>query len=279
MDFLKLLVLSLLLAVPASAQGARIDAETAFARSQAAIGNQTGPHLVVDHRGREFSLADLRGRPLVVSLIFTSCATVCPVTTQHLRDAVLTARKTFGEDSFAVLTFGFDAAGDRPAQLAAFAGAQRLTGIPGWTLASADEATIAALLDDVGFSFATVAGGFDHVTQTTILDADGRVFRQIYGDDFPLPMLVEPLKALIFGTSTQSMAPADLWDRLRFLCTIYDPAAGAYRFDYGILFGITFGGLSLLAMAAVILKLWLERQRALRARNRLAATGRVGSRA
>jgi protein SCO1/2 len=269
MGILRIGYLLLLLAVPAVASGGPIDPEAAFVRSQAAIGNQTGSHILTDHRGRALSLAELRGRPLVVSLVFTSCSTVCPVTTEHLRDAVLAARRTFGDDAFDVLTFGFDATGDRPARLAAFSATHRLAEIPAWHLASAESATTAALLDELGFSYTAIAGGFDHVTQTTILDGDGRVYRQIYGDDFPLPMLIEPLKALIFGTSVQSAAPAALWDRLRFICTVYDPAARAYRFDYGIFFGITFGALSLGLMAFIIIRLWLERRRSLRGAGRL----------
>lgn len=274
MGVMRFLLFLAMLVAPSAVIGGPIDPENAFAHSQAAIGNLTGTHRMTDHRGRALPLDALRGKPLVVALVFTSCSTVCPVTTDHLRDAVLTARKTFGDDSFAVLTFGFDATGDRPAQLSAFANAHRLTAIPAWHLASADEATTEAFLAELGFSFEAIAGGFDHVTQTTILDADGRVYRQIYGDSFPLPMLIEPLKALLYGSSVRSAAPADLWDRIRFICTVYDPAAGAYRFDYGIFFGITFGALSLALMALVIVRLWLERRRSIRTTRQLES--RVG---
>lgn len=242
----------------------KLDSETAFEQSQAAIGNMTGEHMLRDYRSRDLALADLRGKPLVVSLIFTSCATVCPIVTDHLRDSVKEARRVLGHDSFNVLTFGFDASGDRPGQLAGFAGTHRLAGIDGWQIASADAETTALFLAELGFSFAAAAGSFDHVTQTTILDADGRVYRQLYGEAFPLPVLLEPLKDLVLGRSTRSIAPTDLWDRLTFLCTVYNPATGAYRFDYSIFFGVFFGALSLILMGWVILRLWLERLRAAR---------------
>jgi len=164
-----------------------------------------------------------------------------------------------------VLTFGFDARNDRPAQLAAFAGTHNLLGIKDWHVASASEATTMALLDELGFSYRTAARGFDHVTQTTIVDANGRVYRQIYGQDFPLPVLIEPLKELVLGIKTRSIMPTDLWDRISFLCTVYNPLTGAYRFDYGIFFGIFFGAVSLLLTGIVILMLWLERRRAAKA--------------
>lgn len=264
-----ILVAALCLGLPAIAPAQqKLDSEIAFDESQAAIGGQTGDHILTDHNGAPLALADLRGRPLVVSLVFTSCATVCPLTTENLREQILRARQTLGDDSFAVLTFGFDASGDTPEQLAGFAGTHKLKGVPDWYVASADADTTAALLNDLGFSFRAAAGGFDHVTQTTVLDAEGRVYRQIYGENFPLPVLVQPLKELVLGTETLSIDPKDLWNRISFLCTVYNPLTGAYRFDYGIFFGIFFGALSLIVTGLIILRLWLQRRRAMRGQTR-----------
>lgn len=241
---------------------AQVDARAAYDLSQLAIGRRLGDHVLTDRNGAALALADLRGRPLVISLVFTSCSSICPVTTEHLRDSIVAARKTLGAESFAVLTFGFDARRDRPTRLAAFADAHQLDSIPDWYLASADEETTQTLLGELGFSWRAAAGGFDHVTQTSIVDAKGQVYRQIYGEAFPLPVLMEPLKDLVLGTRTRSAAPADLLDRIMFLCTAYNPLTGAYRFDYGIVFGIFFGGLSLLLTGTVILRLWLGNRRA-----------------
>ncbi|TNF19824.1 MAG: SCO family protein [Rhodobacteraceae bacterium] len=241
-----------------------LDPEQVYQVSQDAIGREVGAHVLRDQTGAPLALADLRGRPLVISLVYTSCSSICPVVTDHLHDAVSEARKVLGEDSFAVLTFGFDASGDRPARLRAFAISHRLGRLDDWFLASAEPATTEALLRDLGFSWRDAAGGFDHPSQTTILDARGRVYRQLYGEDFPLPVFMAPLKELVLGRTTASIAPADLWSRLTFLCTVYNPLTRAYRFDYGILFGIFFGAVSLLLTGVVILRLWLERRRARR---------------
>ncbi len=265
-------LLATLLAWPVWA-AEKLDSEIAFEASQAAIGNATGAHVLRDHRGRELPLDSLRGKPLVVSLIYTSCATVCPIVTDHLRTSVAEARRVLGGDSFTVLTFGFDASGDRPGQLAGFAGTHKLLGQENWFIASADEETTEAFLSELGFAWREAAGGFAHVTQTSILDAEGRVYRQLYGEAFPLPMLLEPLKDLTLGRTTRSIAPADLWDRLTFLCTVYNPLTGAYRIDYSLAFGVFFGALSLILFAWVIARLWLERRRALKAARPVPETG------
>lgn len=255
------------LACPAQAQTQdpdNLDAQQVYEISQNAIGREVGAHVLRDKTGAPLALADLRGRPLVISLVYTSCSSICPVTTDHLHDAVADARKILGEDSFAVLTFGFDASGDKPARLRAFAISHKLNRMDDWYLASADPETTEALLQDLGFSWRDAAGGFDHPSQTTILDAEGRVYRQLYGEEFPLPVFMAPLKELVLGRTTVSISPADLWNRLTFLCTVYNPLTRAYRFDYGLFFGIFFGALSLILTGLVILRLWLERRRATR---------------
>jgi protein SCO1/2 len=258
------LLAALAMAGPAAAGQPRLDPQAVIERSEAAIGGVVGDHVLIDSRGKPLSLSALRGKPLVVSLVYTRCASVCPPTTQHVRDMVARARQVLGPDSFAVLTFGFDARHDTPAQLSAFAKRQGIEA-EDWHIASADAATVEAMLDDLGFSYSAAAGGFEHITQTTILDSEGRVYRHLYGERFPEQVFVEPLKELVFGTTTRSLAIGDLVDRIRFICTVYDPATGAYRFDYAILFGVSIGGFSLIAMGTIVFGMW-RRNRQLVAR-------------
>lgn len=248
------------------AAAVRVDPAEALERSEAAIGNTVGDHRLLLSDGRTLTLSELKGRPLVLSLIYTSCSTVCPIGTERLKASVAEARKALGGEAFQILTLGFDARNDTPQRMRAFAVDHHIDRDPLWSVASASPATLDALLGEVGFSYAAAAGGFEHVAQTTILDAEGRVYRQVYGDDFPLPVLVEPLKELVFGVRVSSFTPAALADRLRFLCTVYDPKSGRYRIDYGIYMGMGAGALSLIAMAWVIVYLWLGIRRAERAR-------------
>jgi protein SCO1 len=248
-------------AVDAGARDAqRLDPRAAIERSQAAIGHSLGGYMLTDSTGAPLALAAYRGKPLVISLVYSSCSAVCPATTQHLISAVGEARRMFGSVEFAVLTVGFDARNDTPAHMAQFAAVQGVT-LDNWHLASADAGTLSALLRDLGFSYAAVAGGFDHVTQTTIIDREGRVYRHVYGDDFPVQMLIEPLKDVIYGTAT-SFTFRGLIDRIRFICTTYDPGAGRYRIDYGLMFGSVIAAFSLLVMGGLILREWRRTARA-----------------
>jgi protein SCO1/2 len=250
-------------AAPAMAQAAGqgpLDPDAALALSEAAIGTEVGDYVLIDSRGEELALATLRGRPLVISLVYTSCSSVCPATTQHLIDMVGEARQVFGQDAFSVLSVGFDARNDTPARLRAFAATQGIDH-RAWRLATADSATLAGLLDDLGFSYTEAAGGFLHVTQTTILDAEGRVYRQVYGDAFPSQVFLEPLKELIYGTSARFDSVEDVIDRIRFLCTVYNPSTGAYSFEYAYFIGMGIGGVSLVITGLIVYRLWRSNRR------------------
>lgn len=245
-----------LAAPPAAADtlAGRLDPQRVIERSEAAIGRSMGAYSLTATTGQTISLAALRDKPLVVSLVYSACSSVCPVTTQHLISAVEQANQLFGPDRFNVLTIGFDARNDTPVRMAHFASTQGITA-PNWQVASADTATISAVLRDLGFSYASVAGGFDHITQTTILDRGGKVYRHVYGDEFPIRMFMEPLRDVVHGRSA-SLTVSGFVDRIKYICTTYDPGAGRYKFDYGLIFGSGLGALSLLIFGLLILREW-----------------------
>ncbi len=259
----RLAAAALLLAavLPLRAQGAEsFEPAKVVAASEAAVGGLVGDYTLVDRHGVPLPLATLRGRPLVVSIVYTSCSSVCPPTTQRIIEAVEEARRVFGARQFSVLTLGFDARNDTPSRLDAFARTQRIPE-PDWRVASADAATLRRLLTDLGFSYRAAAGGFEHITQTTLLDGEGRVYRQIYGEDFPIQVFLEPMKELVWGVRLKDLSPQSLIDRIGFICTTYNPSTGVYEFDYAIGFGIVLGGLSLILTGIVILRLWLGNRR------------------
>lgn len=213
--------------------GTKIDPRDAVATSQAAIGRQVGDYALTASDGRAIRVSDFRGKPLVVSFIYTGCFQVCPTTTKFLGEAVGEARRAVGDDGFNVLTIGFNLPFDSPTAMREFALKQGL-GDARWTFATPSPDTLDALARDMGFQWAPTAAGFDHLTQATILDRDGRVFRQVYGDSFELPMFVAPLRELVLGDPAPKNDVAGWIERVRILCTVYDPRAGRYRLNYAL---------------------------------------------
>lgn len=243
-----------------AAQSALFDPGTALAYSRQAIGRSLSDQRFVTARGEAFQLAATRGKPLVVNLVYTSCSDVCPLTVQTLARAVDAAASAVGLDSFAVVTIGFDSRVDTPQRMFDFARAQGIN-YRNWRFLSADAATIDRLAAELGFFYAPAAGGFDHMSQVTLIDAEGRVERQIYGADFAPQLLVEPLKRLVFGGEANPTSLAGLLDRVKLICTVYDPATGRYRFSYAIFIEIIVGGLSLAAVAIYLVRAWVQTRR------------------
>ena len=240
------------------------DERGALAYSQAALGNAVSDHRFLDSAGQPAGLADFRGKPLVVNLVFTACSTTCPIIVQTLHRSVRIANGALGPDAFHVVTIGFDTDRDTPAQMRAYKADQGVR-LPNWTFLSADKATIDALSEEVGFIYFPSPRGFDHLTTTTILDAEGTVFRHVYGDAFEPPSVVEPLKDLVWGRFSPVTDVAGLVDRIKLICTIYDPNSDRYLFDYSIFFGIFAGIVSLGGVGIVLARAWLgSRRRTLR---------------
>jgi protein SCO1/2 len=235
--------------------------DQALALSQGAIGHGVGKVELLGTDGNNIRLSDYRGKPLLISLIFTSCHHICPTTTQHLEQVVAKARDALGEDSFKVISVGFDTVNDTPERMAQF---RRNNGvdIEGWDFLTGSEDEIQSLVDQLGFIFTPSSRGFDHLIQTSILDAQGKVYRQVYGITFPTPRLIEPLKELVFGRPREQSALAHLGNRIRLFCTVYDPATDSYRIDISVFIG-TFVGLVVSIVFGRILI--LEWRRSLRA--------------
>jgi protein SCO1/2 len=250
-----LLVLACACATHVSAQTSAPDDATALTTSQAAISRQLDDYQFSDQNGQALRLSSLRGKPVVLSMVYTSCFQVCSGLTVHLRDVIKVARKALGADSFTVLTVGFDTANDSSERMRLYA-RDRGADMPGWFFASTDAPTIERLARDVGFTYRRSPKGFDHITQTTVIDGAGRVMLQVYGENFDPPALVEPLKRLVRGQEIERGTLAGLVRSVQLFCTIYDPASGRYRFDYSIVADAIAGILALGMVAIVIAVSW-----------------------
>lgn len=251
-------MLAALIAIPAHARDeaenlpVQYDGDRALEISQAAVGNSLQDLKFYDGQGRPVSLSRYQGRPLLISMIFTSCHHVCPAITRHLAGAVEAAREVLEEDSFQVITVGFDTAVDTPDAMRMFAARQDIDD-PNWDFLSASDETVANLVNNIGFVYFPSPRGFDHINQVTVVDRDGVIYRQVYGAAFDLPWLIEPLKELVFNRPQPgSHLVSNLVDRIKLFCTVYDPNTGRYKFDYSLFVGIGVG-----AVIVLVVAIWL----------------------
>jgi len=225
-----------------------LDTNDALRESQAAIGRQLADHTLLDRQGRPVRLASYRGKPLLVSFIYTGCFQVCPTSTRSLQTSLGTLYQMFGAQHFNVVSIGFNQPSDSPQAMRAFAAQHRIDE-PNWDFLSPPPAAVDALTRDFGFSYQATPRGFDHVLGVSVVDAEGRLYAQVYGEVMTADQLGEPLRQLLRGAPMpQQRVLADLIERVRIICTVYDPATGTYRYDYGLILEIAGGVTFALAM-------------------------------
>ncbi len=233
----------------------KFDQKSALQFSQGVVGKQAGDYTLLDRNSQPVRLSSYRGKPVLVSFIYTGCSEVCPATTQFLAKAVKYMQDALGADSFQVLTVGFNAPWDSPQAMRDFASRQNIK-LPHWEFLSADAVTMQNFTRDLGFSYAYSVTGFDHISQLTLLDQEGKVYRQVYGDNFELPQMGEPLKKLVGNVQTQYPGWEGLSNRIRLFCTVYDPKTGAYTTDYSFFFSMFISVVMIFALAAWLIREW-----------------------
>ena len=239
-----------------------LDQNAALRASQAVLGETPGDHRFTTADGRSISLWQYRGKPLVVHFVYTGCHQICPATTRVLADAIRDAQRALGSDRFNTLTIGFNLPFDTPVAMKAYARRHGLS-LPNWEFMSPAAENLDRLTREFGFSYTQTPNGFDHILQTTIVDAEGRIYRQIYGAEFALPLLVEPLKALLTGAPVPATRTAEWLERVKLLCTVYDPSSGKYRINYAIVIEVLVGASILVVGVGSLANEWRKHRKRL----------------
>ncbi len=230
-------------------------AQQALKTSQAALGQPLPDVVLTDTKGNPVPVASFQGKPLLVTLVYTSCADVCPTMIESLYPAVEEAQSALGEESFSTVTIGFDVRADTPERMRLLA-RERGVDLPNWQFLSADQASLDAIARAVGFAIYSRPGGYDHLAQVSVVDKNGKLYQQVYGAVFEPPVIVEPLKDLVFGRYKPVANVQDIIDRIKLFCTVYDPNSGRYYFDYSLFAGIAIGLLCLGLILTVLVREW-----------------------
>lgn len=229
---------------------ATLDPADALRISQSVVGKKVGDYTLLDRAGKPVRLADYRGKPLLVNFMYTGCFQVCPTSTRAIAAAIEGMGRSMDPRQYNIISIGFNLPADSPQSMKAFASRQRIN-FANWEFLSPHPSTVEALTRDFGFAYSPSQSGFDHLLQVTVVDAEGRIYRQVYGEDFSADQLAEPIRQLLRNQPLpQELNVADLVNRVRILCSIYDPATGEYRVSYALAFEIA-GGVTF-----VIVMLW-----------------------
>lgn len=126
-----------------------------------------------DQRGNTSTLADWRGKPVMITMFYSSCQFVCP----RIVEALKRTEESLGPQRapVPVLMVSFDPERDDVAALKAMA-EERHIDSRFWTLARTDARNVRKLAAMLGIQYRQLPSGeFNHSSAIILLDAEGRV--------------------------------------------------------------------------------------------------------
>ncbi len=128
---------------------------------------------LLDQDGRALKLADLRGRPLVAAMMYSSCQSVCPRVTEDMKGIEKQLAEADRERVDFVM-FSLDPGRDTPEALRGFAREHGLDPAR-WRLFAASEEGVRDLAAVLGVKYRKENGQFAHSAMIFVIDAGGVV--------------------------------------------------------------------------------------------------------
>lgn len=151
---------------------------------------------LVAQDGTPLRLADLRGKVVAVTFIFTLCPDICPMLTSNLAQVQEMLGDEFGR-TVTFVSITIDPENDTAEVLADYA--EAFGARPGaWFFLSGDPAALKKVSGEYGlFAEKAVGGGIDHTLLTSIVDPDGVLRVQYIGYRFDLEEFRGDLLSLV----------------------------------------------------------------------------------
>ncbi|WP_347358690.1 SCO family protein [Bdellovibrio sp.] len=128
--------------------------------------------VLLDAEGKTIKLEKLRGKPVVISMAYTSCAYTCPMILAQMQQ-VEKKLAEMGKKDVRFVLVSFDPEKDTPEVLKAYAKKRNLSSQ--WDLLTAKSDKVPREIASVlGIKYSKVEGGdYDHSYIITVLDAEG----------------------------------------------------------------------------------------------------------
>ena len=148
---------------------------------------------LTDQTGQKVSLADQRGKLVLLTFLYTNCPDVCPLITQNLNQALQMLGTE--RDDVRVLAVSVDPEGDTPKSVDEYAKAHHLLPEFHYLIGSRDELTRVWKAYDVA-AVASDPELVDHTAYTMLVDQSGEG-RVIYDSQVKAKDVVHDVRALL----------------------------------------------------------------------------------
>jgi protein SCO1/2 len=134
----------------------------------------------IDQSGKKFSLAQLEGKPVVLTMFFASCTYACPILVNDMKkiESEIPENEL---SSYMFVLISIDPERDTPQKLAKFAQEKNLD-TKRWTLLTGNSDEIMELAALIGFKYKKDnKGDFFHSNLITFLNKEGEIIHQQVG--------------------------------------------------------------------------------------------------
>lgn len=205
-----------------------------------------------DESGAERTLGSfLRGKPVILSLVYYECPMLCTLVLNGLTSALKTMSLDIGNE-FDIVTVSFDpkegpelAAAKKQSYLERY---RRMGAEKGWHFLTGEAGSINRLTEAVGFNYRydPAIDEYAHAAAIVILTPEGKISRYFYGVEYP----PRDLRLGIVEAANGKIGNAV--DQILLYCYRYDPTTGKYTPVVMNLMRLG-GAVTVLALAAFIL--------------------------
>jgi len=212
----------------------------------------------LDHEGKTVRLADYvkDGKPLLLSLAYFNCPSLCNFHLNGLNDAFKAMAKPLG-DEFNVVIVSFDpkektplASAKRQNYLKAYG---RPEGAKGWHFLTGESVAIEPLAKAVGFKYRwdEEQKQYAHAAAAYAISPDGTISRYFYGITF------DPKTVRLSMIEASKGLVGSLVDKLTLFCFHYDPKESRYTVAA---FNVMRAGgvMMLLVLGVFLLPFWIR---------------------
>ena len=151
---------------------------------------------LVDQNGNTVSLASLKGKPLVVDFIYTSCPGPCLMETAKLANVARRLGNDLGS-KVTIVSISVDPEHDGPKQLLDYS-RQQGADEKGWYFLTGDPADVDRAL--AGFRISRQVepdGSVGHMVDMMLIGPDGRLVREYNGEAVKAQDIVDDLKTAL----------------------------------------------------------------------------------
>ena len=132
-----------------------------------------------DQENSSFQLSDLKGTPVIITMVYLSCPHTCPLTIAKLKEIEkkLSEKKLKG---YQIVLVSFDYEHDRPQKLKAYMADKKLDPSRWKLLTAKNDDEVRALSIVLGINYRRLEDGdYSHSNIISVLDKEGRIISKI----------------------------------------------------------------------------------------------------